>query len=348
MSQEALLTQAKSGKFLPVYVVVGEERFLRRQFVEALKSMATQGGVAGLNEDEWTAGEVDPAKVVAVAKTMPMLSARRYVCVTEVDRWEGKKDKDDASASVLERYLDAPAPSTVLVLCADKLHAKNRLITVAKKLGGLVSCDPLSTRDLPGWLGQAAKARGCTIDPGAVDLIVEVVGSDLSVLGDLVERLCLFLGGNGVITEETVGTLIPVVRPSTVWELVEAVAERNISRALGSLSKIYDPQDRGLGIVSVLLWSTRQLVGFEAARSAGASPADAARAANIPPFRVGKVEAQLRRLSRAELERWFCVLRDVDVALKGGSKRPAQAVLECAIIELCSHSQGPALHKRPA
>lgn len=346
MSTQALLAQAKSGKFLPVYVVVGEERFLRRQFVDALKAAVTQGGVAGLNEDEWTATEVDAAKVVAVAKTMPMLSPRRYVCVTEVERWEGKKD--DSAAALLERYLDAPAPSTVLVLCADKLNAKNKLVISGKKLGGLVSCEPLSKRDLPGWLNDAAKARGCRIDQGATDLIVEVVGSDLSVLGDLVERLCLFLGGKGLITEETVGTLVPVVRPSTVWELVEAVAERNISRALDSLSKIYDPQDRGLGIVSVLLWSTRQLVGFEAARSSGAAPADAAKAANLPPFRISKVENQLRRLSRAELERWFCVLRDVDIALKGGSKRPAQAILECAIIELCSHPQGSALHKRPA
>jgi DNA polymerase III subunit delta len=348
MSPQALLAQAKSGTFLPLYVVVGEERFLRRQFVEALKSSATHGGIAGLNEDEWTAGDVDAGKVVSVAKTMPMLSPRRYVCVTEVERWEGKKEKDDSSGAALERYLDAPAPSTVLVLCADKLHAKSKLLATAKKLGGLVSCEPLSKRDLPAWLNEAARARGCSLDAGATDLIVEVVGSDLSVLGDLVERLCLFLGGKGLITEETVGTLVPVVRPSTVWELVEAVAERNISRALGSLSKIYDPQDRGLGIVSVLLWSTRQLVGFEAARSSGANPADAARAANIPPFRIGKVENQLRRLSRAELEHWFCVLRDVDIALKGGSKRPAQAVLECAIIELCSHSQGTALNKRPA
>lgn len=347
MSQ-ALLAQAESGKFLPVYVVVGEERFLRRQFVDALKVAAMRGGVAGLNEDEWTAAEVDATKVVAVAKTMPMLSQRRYVCVTEVERWEGKKDKEAAAGAALERYLEAPAPSTVLVLCADKLHAKSKLITTAKKLGGLVNCDPLSKRDLPTWLAQAAKARGCSIEASATDLIVEVVGSDLSVLGDLIERLCLFLGGAGTITEETVGSLIPVVRPSTVWELVEAVAERNISRALASLSKIYDPQDRGLGIVSVLLWSTRQLVGFEAARSAGASAADAAKVANIPPFRIGKIEAQLRRLSRAELERWFSVLRNVDAALKGGSKRPAQAILECAIIELCSHSPSPALHKRPA
>lgn len=346
MSAHPLIGKARSGSFLPVYVVVGEERYLRKQFVDALKACVLQGAIAGLNEDEWTAAETDPNKVVAVAKTVPMLSPRRYVCVSEVERWEGKKE--DSGMAAFERYLEAPAASTVLVLCADKLHAKNKILGAAKKLGALVSCDPLPKKDLPAWLSAAATSRGCRLDPAAVELIVEVVGSDLSVLGDLVERLCLYLGGSGTITEDTVETLIPVIRPSTVWELVEAVAERNVSRALSSLAKIYDPQDRGLGIVSVLLWSTRQLVAFEAARSSGAPAPEAAKAANVPPFRIGKIEGQLRRLSRIELERWFCVLRDVDLALKGGSRRPAQAILEAAIIQLCNPPVNSAPQKRSA
>lgn len=346
MSTEALLGQARAGHFHPFYVVVGEERFLRRQFLDALKKAVMQGGVAGLNEDEWTAAEIDPIKVVAVAKTMPMLSTRRYVAVSELERWETKKD--EAGLAGLDRYLESPSPSTVLVLSADKLHAKSKLVGAAKKLGSYVACDPLPKKDLPVWLSRTAKARGCTIEPDAVDLIIEVVGSDLSVLGDLIERLSLYLDGKGAINEETVTALIPVVRPSTVWELVEAVAERNVSKALGSLSKIYDPQDRGLSIVSILLWSTRQLVAFEAARSSGANPTEAAKAANVPPFRVSKLESQLRRLPRTELERWFCVLRDVDSDLKGGSKRPPQAILERAIIDLCSRSTNPALNKRSA
>jgi DNA polymerase-3 subunit delta len=342
MSSEALLAQARSGKFQPVYVVVGEEHFLRRGFVTALKSCVMQGGVAGLNEDEWSAAEIEPGKVVAVAKTVPMLSSRRYVAVTDVDRWEGKKDKDDA----LDRYLEAPSPTTVLVLCADKLHAKNKWFTAAKKFGGYVACEPLSKKDLGPWLSQCAKARGCSLEPDAITLITEVVGSDLSVLDDLIERLCLFLGGSGTITEDTVGSLIPIIRPSTVWQLIDAIIERNVSRALASLSKIYDPQDRGLGIISPLSWSARQLVAFEAARSAGASTADAAKAANIPPFRVAKVENQLRRLSRSEMERWFLVLRDIDANLKGGSKRPPRAIWESAIIELCGRPETSSLNKR--
>jgi DNA polymerase-3 subunit delta len=325
---QSLLEQARVRGPSPVYLVVGEERYLRRMFVEELKRVVLQGAIAGLNEDEWTAADVSPDRVLGVAKTVPMLSPRRWICVTEIERWETKKDNGLTA-------LEAPIPSTVLVLCADKLNARHKLLTHAKKQGYHLACDPLDKRSIPGWLHQEAKRRGCTLDHEAASLIAEVVASDLSVLSDLIERLCLFLGGQGTITEETVGALIPVVRPSTVWELTDAVADRNVARALASLAKVYDPSDRGLRLVSLLLWSTRQLVGFEAARSSGQSPSDAAKAAGLPPFRAGKVESQLRKLQRSELERWFVVLRQVDLALKGGSKRPPLAILEAALLELC-------------
>lgn len=329
---QSLVERARSQGPLPLYLVVGEERYLRKKFVDAIKSIALQGAIAGLNEDEWTATEVEPQRVLSVAKTVPMLAPRRWICVADVERWDAKKDDGWA---LLERYSESPIPSTVLVLCAEKLNARNKLLLHAKKRGYCFACDPLDKRVLPAWLTQQAKTRGCGLDPEAASLITEVVGSDLSVLSDLVERLCLFLGDKGTITEETVSALIPVVRPSTVWELLEAVADRNISKALSSLAKVYDPSDRGLRLVSLLLWSTRQLVGFEAARSAGQTPADAAKAAGLPPFRAGKVESQLRKLQRSELERWFLVLREVDLALKGGSKRPPLAILEAALLELC-------------
>jgi hypothetical protein len=45
---------------------------------------------------------------------------------------------------------------------------------------------------------------------------------------------------------------------------------------------------------------------------------------------------QCRRLPPEELARWLVVLNEVDLALKGASKRPARAVLEAALVAMCS------------
>ena len=64
-------------------------------------------------------------------------------------------------------------------------------------------------------------------------------------------------------------------------------------------------------------------------------PMDAARMAGAPPFKARDLATAARRFDRRSLARAFAVLAQADVALKG-SKRPADVVLQGAILDLTS------------
>jgi DNA polymerase III subunit delta len=345
MSPDAAIAEAQSGKLRPVYLLLGEERWLRNRVVAALRERVTAGGIRGFNEDEFVAGEASAGAVVSAARTLPMMAKLRWVLVRDLERWEGKASKEDDEESASEggdsaaldqiaQFASEPPPSTVLVLTASKLNAKRRVVTLAKKQGFLVACEPLGRQELLSWLNQAATRRGATLNQSAAELVAEVAGPDLATLDDVVERLTLF-AGDKPITEDTVGELIPIVRPATVWELLDAIAVRNRGRVLSLLDRVYDPADRGLRLLGVLAWSARQLIRFQAALASGQSPPDAAKAAGAPPFRARALQEQAQRFPKAVLENWLVRLRDIDLALKGGSKRPARAVLETALLDLC-------------
>ncbi|HEX2734377.1 MAG TPA: DNA polymerase III subunit delta [Polyangiaceae bacterium] len=361
MTPDEAIAEAQAGKLRPIYLVLGEERLLRTRVVNALREATVKGAIRGFNEDEFTAGDSPIGRVLGAARTLPMMAKLRWVLVRDLERWEGKASRDakagdetkddgdetEASESQqvtggqdsgaldqLAAYAQQTAPSCVLVLTAAKLNAKRRLLTQAKKEGFLVSCEPLARNELTGWLMRAAADRGGKLTNGAADLIAEVSGPDLATLEDIVERLTLF-AGNDPITEDTVGELIPIVRPATVWELLDAVGVRDRGRVLTLLERVYDPGDRGLRLLGVLAWSARQLIRFQAGLAAGQNPNDAARAAGAPPFRARALQEQAKRFSKATLESWLVRLRDIDLALKGGSKRPARAVLETALLDLC-------------
>src|SRR5262249_54516433 len=102
----------------------------------------------------------------------------------------------------------------------------------------------------------------------------------------------------------------------------------------------YDPKDRGLPLLGTLAWSARQLIKFQAAVGRGSSPTDAARHAGAPPFKAAELAQQVRQLHGSDLERFLLVLSDLDLALKGGSKRPPQAILEASIVMLCRRTRG--------
>lgn len=353
MTPEQAEQDAKKGTLKPVYLVVGEERFLADKVVHALRDAAMKGGIAGFNEDKFTAGEATVESILSASKMVPMMAKRRFVLAPGLERWEARKsddDEDDAPAAkadtkkggkdsgnpldVLAEYAKAPIESTVLVLSATKLHGSRKLMTMAKKENFVVACDPISRKDLPNVVKSFAKERGHDISFEVADHLAEIAGPELGYVADAVERLSLFVGEGKPITDDAVATMVTRVRSSTVWELLDALAKRQLDKAMATLADVVDPREGGLKLLGTVAWSVRQLVKLDAALKAGQSLDDAARSAGVPPFRAKDVHATLKSLPKGTLNVWLLLLAEADRALKS-SRRPAQAILETMIISMC-------------
>ncbi|MEP7048746.1 MAG: DNA polymerase III subunit delta [Pseudomonadota bacterium] len=346
MTPEQAIKEAQEQKLRPVYLLVGDERHWETKVVQALRAAATAGGIPGLNEDQIQANERDVETALAAARTLPMMAKRRFVLVRGLEAWEREpregaeaKEKAHNPLDRLLEYTQDPSPTTTLVLLGGGLDKRRKLVTNARKDGWLVSCETLSRADLPGFIERAARDRGNSLEPGVADLIAELAGPDLGPVTDALERCCLYAGAGQAVTEDVVAECVIRLRAKTVWELVSAVGKRDPGAALAALDEVYDPADRGLRLLGVLAWSTRQLLRFESAMSEGLSPNDAAVRAGAPPFKARDLAEQVKRIARPDLERWLETLAELDYALKGGSKRPAKSVLEHGILKLCRASE---------
>ena len=342
MTPEQAVREAEKGMLRPVYLLMGQERFLTEKVLSALRAAA--GGDATVNNEEIVnAAEISPAEVIAKAKTLPMFSPRRVVIVRQVERWEGKTKKESPLDQVAA-YAQQPSESCLLILVSDKLDKRRRLVSLATKSGFFVDCGGPKPRQLPTFIRDRSLELGHTMDFSVAELLAELVGPSLSDCSNVIERLSLFVGPERPITEEAVGECVVRIRAATVWELVSAVERQRTDLALGALHRVFDPADRGLRLVSVLAWSTRQLLRFQAATARGLSPKDSAKEAGVQPFKAQELSRVVMRLNPKELENWLVVLGDVDNALKGGSKRPPRAILEQAVIRLCSRKKRRANH----
>ena len=322
VTPEQALKEASTGSLRPVYLVMGEERWYADRVVTAIREAVAKGGIAGFNEDKFTAGEASSEAVLNAAKMLPMMAPRRFVMVRSVERWEKKGESDDGDDDApaegpagkkgvskalgpldqLAEYAKSPAPTAVLVLIASKLHGQRRIVTAAKKADFLVACEPLNRRALPGFIKAAAKEKGNPIDAEVAEALAEIAGPELGYVVDAIERLSLYVGLKQPITEEAIAQVVIRVRQSTVWELIGAIGQRRLDRAL----------------------------------AAGASSGEAAQRAGVPPFKAGELSQTLRTLPPGALPVWMRLLAEADLALKS-SRRPAQAILETMLVDMCAH-----------
>ncbi|MBX3228866.1 MAG: DNA polymerase III subunit delta [Labilithrix sp.] len=353
MTPHDAIQRAERGDLLPVWLLTGEERLLRDQALAAIAKAALAGGLAELNLDKYTAGETSIDKVLAATKTVPMMAKRRVVIVRGLERWDNANASagdDEGKADIkalppldrLAEYAKAPIDTTCLVLVAEKLDGRRKLVTLAKKSGFQVDCATVESRQLPGWIAARADQKGHAIDRDVCELIAQIAGPDLSYLDDVLERLSLYVGrnesGGNPITEDAVATCVTRVRLADTWKLVDAASTKDLGKVLALFADVYDPRDRGLPLVGAIAWSLRQLLKLDSALREGASIDEAARRAGIyPAFRARDHAKKLKAFRPRELERWIVVVQETDVALKS-SRRSADAILEEMFTRLCRRS----------
>jgi DNA polymerase-3 subunit delta len=330
MKPEEAIAQAGEGKLQPIYLVLGEEAFLRRQVIDAIRSGVDVGAAAAFNEDRWVATDTTASAVVGAAQTAPMMAPQRYLLLTGVEKWDRK---GDTNLDDLATYASDPAPFSVLVVAAPKVNGSRKLVKLAKKSGFLVTCDALSRRELPGWVSRRAKAMGHPLERGLADAIAELAGPDLSTVVDALERLSLYVGEGKPIDEAALVAVVTRVRQETVWALVDALAVRDLGKALAALGDVYS-RDEGPRLLGAIAWRVRQLLKFESALRAGRSGKDAAKAAGVAPFKARELERTVRRLPAGVLERWLLLLAEADLALKG-SKRAGSEVIASMLVDMC-------------
>lgn len=344
MTPDEAIKKAEKGELLPVWLVIGEERMLRDQVIAAITKSALAGGLPEFNHDKFTAGEADVDKVIGATRTVPMMAKKRVVYVRGLERWDtasaAASDSEDSGKAMppldrLAEYAKAPIDSTTLILVAQKLDGRRKIVALAKKQGFLVDCAQVEGRQLPGWIRARAKTKGHAIEPEVCDLIAEIAGPDLSYLDDVLERLSLYVGEGNPITEDAVSVNVTRVRLADTWNLVDAASTKDLGRVLALFADVYDPRDRGLPLVGAIAWSLRQLLKLQSALASGAGIDEAARRAGIyPAFKARDHAQKLKAFRPRELERWLVVVQETDLALKS-SRRPADAILEEMFTRLC-------------
>jgi DNA polymerase-3 subunit delta len=304
-----------SGEPGPLYWIYGKERFLVDRAVAQLKERVLDPRTRDFNYDLLYAKEAGPQKILAAARTLPMMARRRLVMVRDADALDAKQLEQ------LVPYVENPAPETCLLFVAEKVDSRIKFFGTFRKHGVLLRLDPLAERQLPGFLREEAKARKIRFEAGAAELIADEIGADLGQLVDAVERLELYVAAAGgeparAIRVEDVEAVVSTSRQRSVFELSDAIGEGDVGRALAVLGSLLAAREPALKVLAMIGRLVRQLLQLRELIERRAARGEYAAALGLPPFVVDKLEAQARRASGEALRAMHAAVYRADRALK--------------------------------
>jgi DNA polymerase-3 subunit delta len=338
MDSLAFLDKAGKIKLQPVWAVHGDEAFLRRRVLAVLRTVLLGPDDDGMGLSVHAGDKAVWAAVHDDLQTLPFLSPRRLVVVENADPFVSRE------RSRLERYIgDHPPgsapPSGILVLELNSLPATTRL---AKLLGdaGAIVCKAPKTEALPRWCAEWASAQyGKTLPEPAARLLVDLVGPEMGLLDQELNKLSAAVGSASRIEAGDVDQLVGSRRTEDVWKIFDLIGAGQVGASLDMVNQLLDQGEEPLRLLGAFGYQLRRLAQAARLTTQGVPISEALEKAGVWPGARRQAEQQMRHLGRRRLDSLYDWLLETDFGIKGASPLPPRTQIERLIVRLARGRQ---------
>jgi DNA polymerase-3 subunit delta len=199
---------------------------------------------------------------------------------------------------------------------------------------------------MPGWIQDYVNGQGYEIEPKAIQMLADFVGTDLQRAASEIEKLMTFAGDRTRLTADDVLAASGQTREFNVFELQNALgegrhadAERIAERILQQAS---NPQSEAVMMVAVLNGYFDKLWKLQDPEAQRKNKYEVAKLIGVPPFFADEYKQAAQHYTRSAIADAYSALLAADYELKGGASRDASLILTLLLRRLLPPSARPA------
>ena len=278
IGEAELKAQIKSGEYSNVYLIYGEERYLKEYYVNKLKSKLVDPAFQDFNLHCFEGKSASLDEILMDAQTLPMMSEYSLVIANDYPL-----DKSASDIDKLKEYFKDIPETSIVVFYMDSIEvdtkksAKWRTLTdLFSKCGSSVNLEKRSEGELVKLIVSSAKKRGCIIEPNRARYLIGVVGSDIQTIFNELEKLCSYVG-EGEITKSIIDKLAVKSLQARVFDLSRFILKGDSDGAYGVLNTLFSLKEEPIGILSVITSCYIDMYRVKCAKAANVNENDVAK-----------------------------------------------------------------------
>ncbi len=327
MDALAFLTRPPE-KVGPLYVLHGDEPFLKRQALRAVRQRAVGDDADEQAVSVFPGDKATFAEVFDELDLVPFFYPRRLVLVENGDpfvtRFRGE----------LEQKIQRLPATGVLLLDVKTWQSTTKLAKMVDSSATIV-CKAPPAYKLPPWCSEWAAARyGKQLAGPAAAHLVDLVGAEMGQLDQELAKLATYVGDRKRIDTADVDRLVGNSRAEIVWKILDAIAEADVKGALATLDRLFEQGEEPFLILGALSKQLRQVAQAARLTTHGQSLGAALEAVGVTSFAVTRAEKLARHLGRRRLEQLFDWLLQINMDIRGDSALPVRTLFERFLLRL--------------
>lgn len=322
-----------------IYVLYGDDDFSKRVFLDDLRRSVGSSELLQANTTVLAGAGLSPNHLQGVCSAVPFLAEHRLVVVegllgrfeeVRVDRRAGRAT---SAQEALEEWRGAVAAlpqlpsSTLLVFLEIGLRGDNALLRTLSSVAQVKEFPTMGGEALERWVRQRVAAREGKIAPQAIRRLVDLVGGNLWILGQEIEKLTLYEGDGGVIDEEAVNLLVAHAREANIFRAVDAIFTGRSSTAMQLLQWLRQQGAEVSYIFAMLARQLRLILLAQELLAQRLPRAEMGRRLGLTmEFALRQTEEQARRYTYERVVEMYRALLEADLAVKQGVLEDVQAL----------------------
>ena len=224
---ERIAAEVAARRFSGIYLLMGEESYFIDALSDQLAATILDEAARAFNQITVYGRDSEAGQVINFCRQMPMMGQYQVVILKEAQQLKGL-DK-------LALYTQKPSPTTILVICHKEKNADKRSAFYKGCAANGTVLESVRPRDyeIAAWLQQFIRQKGFTIDPKALSMLTDHLGTDIAKISNEIRKLTVSLPeGTQRITDADIEANIGISKDFNNFELCKAVVTRDMARAL--------------------------------------------------------------------------------------------------------------------
>lgn len=290
---KSLNEDLKTGQFKQIYLLFGEEGYLKRQYKNRLtKAMLPEGDT--MNYACYEGKGVDIREVIDLAETMPFFAERRLIVFENTGFFK-------SGGTELADYVKELPETTCFLFVENEVDKRSRLYKAVKAKGRAVELGFQDEATLKRWIAGLVKKENKQITEQTIVYFLNKTGTDMENITKELEKLYCYSYEREAITKEDVDAVCVTQISNHIFEMVDAAAQKKQRKALELYYDLLALKEPPMRILFLLIRQYRILHQVKGLLKAGYGRKEIASKAGLHPFVTGKYMDLAKRFPSREL-----------------------------------------------
>ncbi len=334
--KQQLKQDIRDGNFGPLYIISGEETYLKEYYLNELRRKVVDPNFADFNLIEFEGKGLTFEQLSEAIDSLPAMSDKKLIVVTDFDLYKPPAEFSEKLPGLLSDIPDYVCMVFYFDVLEGKPDKRTKIYRQLDKLACFAEFAHPEERELTAWIERRARERGCFISGENASYMIFLCGNSMTNLIGELDKAAAH-SSTGEIQKYNIDSVCSPVLDAVVFDLTDAITVGDFCHAVELVDELIKMKNNEVMIFTTVTRHIQRLYAAKLCESARLSDKELMELiGSKSPYYANKIKQAAYKVTLPWLRQAASLCAETDSGLKG-SAADRQKQIELALMQMAAN-----------